>query len=114
MELTAGTYEIYQLDAPGKLLIHLQPLRFEVRPGEILYLGNLHVRYCLYTPDRRAYRSYVNGGIPSIRDEAQRDLPLLIRKFPALTGADILPAVIDDSSWQELEKTGLHSQETTC
>lgn len=114
VELVAGTYEIYQLDAPGILLIHMRPLRFEVRSGEILYLGNLHVRNCLYTPDRRAYRSYVNAGIPSVRNEAQRDLPLLTRKYPALTGTNIIPAVIDDNAWQELEKTGLPSLETRC
>ena len=114
VELAAGTYEIYQLDAAGELLVHMQPLRFEVRSGEILYLGNLHVRYCLYTPDRRAYRSYVNGGIPSVRDEAQRDVPLLARKFPTLKGTNILPAVIDDNAWQDLEKTGLPSHETSC
>jgi len=114
VELAAGTYEIFQLDSNRRLLIHMQPLRFEVQAGEILYLGNLHVRYCLYKPDRRVFRSYVNAGIPSVRDEAQRDLPLLLRKFPALTGSNILPAVIDDKVWQELEKTGLPSLETEC
>lgn len=114
VELAAGAYEIFQLDVNRRLLIHMQPVRFEVQAGEILYIGNLHVHYCLYKPDRRVYRSYVNAGIPSVRDEAQRDLPLLIRKFPALTGASILPAVIDDNAWQELEKTGLPSLETEC
>jgi hypothetical protein len=115
VELTAGVYEIYELGAP-RILVRMQPLHFEVRPGEILYLGNLHVHYCLYKPDpgRRAYRSFINGGIPSVRDEAQRDLPLLLRKFPALTEANIIPAVIDNNAWQDLEKTGLPSLETDC
>ena len=114
VELAAGTYEIYQLDTRETALIHMQPVRFEVRSGEIIYIGNLHVHYCLYTPDRHAYRGRINGGIPSVHDEAQRDLPLLVRKFPALAGAKILPAVIDDDAWQELEKTGLPSLETKC
>lgn len=83
-------------------------------PGEILYLGNLHVRYCLYKPDRRVYRSYVTAGIPSVRDEAQRDLPLLRHKFPALGGSHILPALIDDSAWQEAQETELRQLEMEC
>lgn len=114
VELAAGTYEIYQLDSPGIVLIRMPPVRFEVRSGEIVYIGNLHVRYCIYTPDRRAYRGRINGGIPSVRDEAQRDLPLLARKFPALAGKKIQPAIIDDAAWQGLEKTGLPSLETRC
>jgi len=114
VELAVGTYEIYQLDTAGKILIHLQPVRFDVRSGEILYLGNLHVRFCIYTPNRRVYRSYVNGAIPSVHNEAQRDLPLLARKFPVLKGMKILPAIINDDAWQELEKTGLPSLETSC
>jgi len=122
VELPAGTYEIFQLDmnmgrwlsSDHGLLIHMQPVRFEVRSGEILYIGNLHVRFCQYSPDRRVYRGRVNAGIPSVRDEAQRDLPLLLRKFPALKGSNILPAVIDDTAWQELEKTGLPATETEC
>jgi hypothetical protein len=114
VELPAGTYEIYQLESEGELLIHMPPVRFEVRAGEISYLGNLNVRNCLYRPDQRVYRGYVNAGIPSVRDESQRDLPLLMRKFPALTGASIIPAVIDDAVWQDLENTGLPSSETQC
>lgn len=114
VELMAGTYEIYQLDGNNRLLTQMQPARFVVRPGEIQYLGNLHVRYCLYKPDRRVYRSYVSAGIPSVRDESTRDLPLLRRKFPALSASDILPAVIDDSVWQELQKTENHPPDTEC
>jgi len=114
VELEVGTYEIYQLDTTGNILIHMQPVRFDVRPGEIIYLGNLHVRFCLYTPNRRAYRSYVNGGIPSVQNEAQRDLALLVLKFPFLKGMQIVPAIINDNAWQELEKTGLPSLETSC
>jgi hypothetical protein len=114
VELAAGIYEIYQLDTPGVLLIHMQPVRFEVRPGEILYLGNLHVRYCLYTPNKRSWRGRINGGIPSVRDEVKRDLPLLVSKFPALQGKNILPAVINDNVWKELERTGLPSLESKC
>jgi hypothetical protein len=114
VELPEGTYEIYQLESEGKLLILMQPVRFEVRAGQISYLGNLNVRNCLYRPDQRVYRSYVNAGIPSVRDESPRDLPLLILKFPALTGASIGMAVIDDAVWQDLENTGLPGPETQC
>jgi len=114
VELSAGTYEIYQLDGSKGLLTHMQPARFVVRPGEIRYLGNLHVRYCLYKPHHRVYRSYVNAGIPSVRDEGQRDLPLLRRKFPALAGSSILTAVIDDSAWQELQRATVGTPGTEC
>ena len=72
------------------------------------------MHYCLYTPNRRAYRGYINGGIPSIDDQAGRDIPLLLRKFPALQGVSIIPAVINDSAWQELGINGLPSLETRC
>jgi len=114
VELETGIYEIYQLDGNNGPLMQMQPARFMVQPGEILYLGNLHVRYCLYKPDRRVYRSYVSAGIPSVRDEAQRDLPLLRRKFPALARSKILPAVIDDSAWQELQETELLQSDMEC
>jgi len=114
VKLAAGTYEIYRLDKKSGLLIHMQPVRFEVRGGEILYIGNLHVRFCLYKPDRRVYRGYINAGIPSVRDESQRDLPLLLQKFPALAGMNIMQTVIDDYAWRGLENTGLPSVETDC
>jgi len=114
VELAAGTYEIYQLDGNKGPLTHMQPVLFDVLPGEIQYIGNLHVRYCLYKPDRRVYRSHVSRGIPSVRDEAHRDLPLLRRKFPALTGFNIIPAVIDDSAWQEPDQTGVLQPDTEC
>jgi len=114
VELEAGTYEIYQLHGSRGPLTNLQPARFVVLPGEILYLGNLHVRYCLYKPDHRVYRSYVAAGIPSVRDKLQRDLALLRRKFPALARSNISPAVIDDSAWQEFQETELLQPEMEC
>jgi len=114
VELEAGTYEIYQLHGNKGPQTQMQPTRFVVRPGEILYLGNLHVHYCLYKPDQRVYRGNVSAGIPSVRDKVQRDLPLLRRKFPALARSNISSAVIDDSAWQELQKIELRQSDMEC
>lgn len=114
VELPAGTYEIYQLDARGRALIDMPPVRFEVTAGAVRYLGNLHVAYCLYAPDLPSYRGYINAGLPSVRDQSQRDLRLLLQKFPSLKDKPIGTAVIDDSAWKNLQQTGLPSPETEC
>jgi len=49
-----------------------------------------------------------------VRDEVQRDLTLLRRKFPALARSNISPAVIDDSAWQELQETEKLQSDMEC
>jgi len=84
VELTAGTYEIYQLDGTSKrsLLIHMQPVRFEVRSGEIVYLGNLHVRYCLYKPDRNAWQEPEKTSLPTLETECRLKVKYLAEETP--------------------------------
>jgi hypothetical protein len=101
IELSAGEYEIFRI-CFGHTCLQLEPAQFEVSEGEIRYVGNVDVRYCLYAPKLRVYRGRVHGAIPRVRDEASRDLALLRRKFPALQGSEISKSIIDDTVWHDL------------
>lgn len=101
IRLPAGEYEVFRIVYGGSSL-QLPPTTFEVRAGEIVYLGNLHVQYCLYAPKKRTYRGRVHGAIPSVRDKARWDLRVLVHKFPALEGLPISTSIIDDQGWRGL------------
>src|SRR6185312_13378187 len=60
------------------------PLEFEVRKGEIVYLGNLHAN--LYTGKNLFGMSVVGDGYPEVRDERERDLPMIEEKYPQFKG----------------------------
>ena len=101
IRLPAGGYEVFRI-VYGHSSLELPPATFEVRAGEIVYLGNLNVQYCLYAPPKRTYRGHVHGAIPNVRDRVRSDLPLLMRKFPVLEELPISTSIIDDQRWRGL------------
>lgn len=95
-ELPEGVYEIHEvrlLGSPAIVLVPSAPPQFEVRAGEVGYLGNLDVAFEVAPVS--GVRSAIRGGTPSFRDRSARDLPLVRAQFPGLAGLEIVPRVID-------------------
>jgi len=102
-----GEYELYS----WQLYIHLfngygyithnvppKPLTFMVKPGEVIYLGSLHGETIM---GRNVFGLPVPGsGAPEIRDEYERDIPMLKARFPMLSDWLITSAKLDGQSWQ--------------
>ena len=73
------------------------PITFEVLPGSITYIGNMHGGLVLSkTPfgyDMSA------GAFPQIRNEAERDMTVILKDYPQLAGkVDFAP--LRSGSWQ--------------
>lgn len=60
------------------------PLRFEVKAGEVVYIGNLNLNH---TTGRNLFgMSVVAGALPEVRDRSELDLAIAERKAPAIKG----------------------------
>ncbi len=118
INLPVGTYEVFQLSAKGKPLIAIPPIQFIVEPNQVNYIGNLQVKFCLYHPKDKVFRGYINGAIPSIKDEMARDLPLLIKKYPELQTElhknKVNTEIINDKAWRDLKNAELINDESKC
>lgn len=91
-EFAAGRYEF----AGWKLIRHLinvteitprkqpPPLVFDVLPGSVIYLGNIHASIVWGQNPLKFYLAI--GAVPEIRDEAVRDIPLILKEYPQLQG----------------------------
>lgn len=62
-------------------------LVFEVAAGSITYIGNIHAR--LGWGRSLLGMPVLAGGLPEVRDEATRDLPLIFRQYPMLEGKPV-------------------------
>lgn len=61
---------------------NIQPLYFSVKPGEITYIGNLHLET---TTSKGLFgRPYASGGYANITDTNEIDLPIFREKYPKL------------------------------
>ena len=60
------------------------PLRFEVKAGEVVYIGNLNLNH---TTGRNLFgMSVVAGALPEVRDRRELDLAIAERKVPSIQG----------------------------
>jgi len=99
VELPAGDYEVFQLTVASGgsgYSLPIQTWRFCVSPGQVSYLGSLHMQYCEGLV--RNTRGGILGGELSIRDEYARDVALLRGRFRQLAGQPVrrqlLPATV--------------------
>lgn len=60
------------------------PLDFEVLPGGVVYLGNLHGELVMGKNWLGAQQVF--GVVPQIRNESERDLALILKQYPQLAG----------------------------
>jgi hypothetical protein len=60
------------------------PLGFDLAPGEVKYIGNLHA---VLATGKNIFRvTIVGAGYPEVRDRRERDLPLFEEQFPRYQG----------------------------
>ncbi len=45
------------------------------------------------------HRSIIAGARPEITDRSERDIPMLLKRYPNLTREDITIAILDDRPW---------------
>jgi hypothetical protein len=97
LALPAGKHKIdnWQIES-GFLRIHPKehptPLVFDVVPGEIKYVGNLHAN--LRSGKNILGMTRVANGYPEVRDERNRDISMIDAKYPQVRGKvvyDLLP-----------------------
>jgi len=62
----------------------LPALQFEVKPGSVTYIGNLHSKL-LFTKNSLG-SDMISGALPEIRNESERDLKLILQRYPQFTG----------------------------
>ena len=74
-----------------------KPLTFKVRKGEATYIGNLHM--FLRTGKNLLGITIIADGRPIIADKSDRDIPLLLERYPNIMRADIRIEIIDDRPW---------------
>jgi len=72
------------------------PLGFDLSPGEIKYLGNLHAH--LVTGKNIFRVTIVGDGRPEVRDQRDRDLPLFEEQFPQFKGRAVV-GLLNQGPW---------------
>lgn len=105
-EVDPGNYnltkwKIYAFTGAGHKYIEPKepkPLPFIVKPGEITYLGNLHVDI-IYGENMFGF-SIPAGGLSSIDNRADVDLQLLKDKYPNIRNWPIVISIPDRSQWK--------------
>ncbi|WP_317930438.1 hypothetical protein [Halioxenophilus sp. WMMB6] len=109
LALPAGVYEIHQVTpammsrtsdhsfSPSGWSLPLTQYTFVVQTGQALYIGNLLSRICIGGIKRG---NQVMAAIGLASDQAERDLPLLIAKYPQLNGLPIIQRPLADTPWQ--------------
>lgn len=60
------------------------PIKFDVQPGSVTYIGNVHGS--LLWGKNLFGIPLVAGAIPEIRNEAERDMKLILKDYPQLEG----------------------------
>lgn len=72
------------------------PLGFDLSPGEIKYLGNLHANLVI---GKNIFRvTIVGDGHPEVRDLRDRDLPLFEEQFPQFKGKAVI-GLLNQGPW---------------
>ena len=106
LTLPAGRYRIHTVQfrqpnatsvEPASLFSRpLESMEWTVTAGEVRYLGELRSRICMGSTGHGLRVSTVHG---EVRDAFTRDLPLLVARFPALRGRQIVPRALPSAPW---------------
>jgi hypothetical protein len=107
-ELPAGQYELTHWLLDGNttpILIKSdgnRPIPFEVRPGRVTYMGNLDLE--IGTGKNLLRQNVLVDAGVALSDQEERDVAILLRKFPLIEAKDVDVEVIVDSTWQTREE----------
>jgi hypothetical protein len=92
-EFPAGRYELFTWELIQNTGVSIssftpkqlpQPISFEVRPGSVTYIGNIH-GFLLWRKNIFGM-DLVDGVIPKIMNEADRDINIILKDYPQLNG----------------------------
>lgn len=75
------------------------PLPFTISAGSVTYLGNLHGQTVM--GKNLLGLEVPASGYPEITDKSERDIPLLIGKYPMLEGWPVNNAQLNAQTWQQ-------------
>lgn len=70
---------------------------FTVRKGQAVYIGNLHMH--LGRGKNIFGVTIIADARPEITDQSQRDIPMLLQRYPNLKREDITITILDDRPW---------------
>lgn len=77
--------------------IDRRPMAFTVRKGEATYIGNLHME--LKTSKNIFGITIISDAAPQVVDKSERDIPMLLQRYPNLSRENIEIRLIDDRPW---------------
>lgn len=89
-EIEVGAYAIIYPVDPA-------PLPFTVEKGQATYVGNLHMSF--QTARNIIGLTSIADGRPAISDRSERDIPMLLNRYPNLKREEIEIEIIDDRPW---------------
>jgi len=99
ISLPAGDYEIYKAQVIGRGdFQQVTSALFTVTKGDVIYIGNLHVTFCVGMVNR--YRGNILGADVSLRDEYERDIAVIREQHGELATASIDKRLLPDNSWR--------------
>lgn len=104
IELPAGRYVIksWQVSSGAANIVSAAPIdiEFDVRAGQAIYLGNFHFRQTSHV-----FR-LMTGASAQLSDKADRDIPVLKARFPALAQTPITEALAREANFADLGGSG--------
>lgn len=99
ISLPAGEYEINKGQVMGRGdFQQIAPTLFTVTRGNVIYIGNLHVTFCVGMVNR--HRGNILGADVSIRDEYERDIAVVREQHNELATALIDKRLLPGESWR--------------
>ncbi|MCW5298111.1 hypothetical protein DXT88_07960 [Herbaspirillum lusitanum] len=109
LELEPGMHDIssWQVYSAGVRIYpkgKLPPLKFEIKEGEVLYLGNVHARLMLAHKLWFGNGIAARGAMPFIGDQSAEDIPMAETQVPALRGR-IKTSLLPQGPWVASEAT---------
>lgn len=109
LELEPGMHDIssWQVYSAGVRIYpkgKLPPLKFEIKEGEVLYLGNIHAKLMLAHKLLFGNGIAARGAIPVIQDRSSEDIRMAEKQVPALSGR-IKTSLLPQGPWIASEET---------
>lgn len=96
IKLPAGDYVINNWNVnsggPGNFPAKWEPMKFTIAAEKATYIGDIHMT--LVVADKPVVGPLAYAGWPKVKDQHERDVPLLLQRYPQLRQDDIAIAVL--------------------
>jgi hypothetical protein len=97
VRLPSGTFAIKDVWMHSRTPRVYAPATFVVLPGEVTYIGNFDVDFCVGPVTSHRWNAI--GFRLSLLDEEARDLPLVRKRFPRVHALPIKKRLLDAHGW---------------